>query len=145
MSSPERWEIKQLIASGAVNASEYPDINKDFSNLTAVVEVEEDVDIEVREDEPVFLASQTKSTLHLSPVKIIQAPNREISKLSIQDHRKSLPIYKLRDPLLQAIADVCGSFMSLLYFTYTFPTASSSCCRWRYWFWQDNSDGAVSH
>ena len=31
----------------------------------------------------------------------------EISKLSIQDQRKNLPIYKLRDPLLAAIREVC--------------------------------------
>ena len=188
LSSPERWEIKQLIASGAIHPSEYPDINDDITNPAVTAEVEEDVDIEVREDEPSFLAGQTKRTLHLSPIKVIQAPdgslNRaalagaalakerrelrqqeqndeadaeardfnapwldpmskdsermfaqdlrgnlkgqkskevpqwkevafnkattygEISKLSIQDQRKSLPIYKLRDPLLQAIADV---------------------------------------
>ena len=31
----------------------------------------------------------------------------EITSLSIQDQRKSLPIFKLRDSLLQAIRDVC--------------------------------------
>jgi len=30
----------------------------------------------------------------------------EITTLSIQDQRKSLPIYKLRDPLLPAIGEV---------------------------------------
>ena len=30
----------------------------------------------------------------------------EITSLSIQEQRKSLPIYKLREPLLQAIKDV---------------------------------------
>jgi ATP-dependent RNA helicase DHX8/PRP22 len=194
LSSPERWEIKQLIASGAVHPSEYPGINDDMTNPAVVAEVEEDVDIEVREDEPAFLAGQTKRTLHLIPIKVIQAPdgslNRtvltgaalakerrelrqqeqndeadaeagdfsapwldpmsndserifaqdqrgnlkgqkskevpqwkevafnkattygEISKLSIQDQRKSLPIYKLWDPLLQAIAEV-GSFYAM--------------------------------
>ena len=154
----------------------------------AKAEVEEELDVEVREDEPAFLAGQTKRTLDLSPVKIIKAPdgslNRaalsgaslakerrelrqqeineradseardfnspwldpmasqqdrmfaqdlrgnlmgqkaqevpqwkqatfnkattfgKITSLSIQDQRKALPIYKLRDPLLQAIRDV---------------------------------------
>ena len=31
----------------------------------------------------------------------------EITNLSIRDQRKSLPIYKLRDPLLKAIEEVC--------------------------------------
>jgi ATP-dependent RNA helicase DHX8/PRP22 len=190
LTSPERWEIKQLISSGAIDASEYPDLDEDFSNPMARAEVEEELDVEVREEEPAFLRGQTKRTLELSPVKIVKAPdgslNRaamagaafakerrelrqqeanemadseardfgapwqdpmakdtdrvfaqdlrshlrgqksneseggwrtsafnkattfgEITSLSIQDQRKSLPIYKLRDSLLQAIRDVC--------------------------------------
>ena len=188
LTSPERWEIKQLISSGALDASEYPDLDEDFSNPHTRAEVEEELDVEVREEEPAFLAGQTKKTLELSPVKIVKAPegslNRaalagaslakerrelrqqeaneeadseardfsapwldpmakdgdrvfaqdlrrdlrgqkageqpkwkeatfnkattfgEITSLSIQDQRKSLPIYKLRDALLQAIREV---------------------------------------
>ncbi|KAF4612238.1 hypothetical protein D9613_004210 [Agrocybe pediades] len=185
LTSPERWEIKQLISSGAIDASEYPELDEDFSNPMARAEIEEELDVEIREDEPPFLAGQTKRTLDLSPVKIVKAPdgslNRaalagaslakerrelrqqeaneeadsqardfsqpwldpmskdtdkvfaqdlrgnlrgqkagevpswkqssfnktttfgEITSLSIQEQRKSLPIYKLRDPLLKAI------------------------------------------
>ncbi|KAF8899102.1 P-loop containing nucleoside triphosphate hydrolase protein [Infundibulicybe gibba] len=187
LTSPERWEIKQLISSGAIDASEYPELDEDFNNPMAHAEVEEELDVEIREDEPPFLAGQTKRTLDLSPVKVVKAPdgslNRaalagaslakerrelrqqeaneeadseardfsqpwldpmskesdkmfaqdlrgnlkgqkagevpkwkeqsfnkattfgEITSLSIQDQRKSLPIYKLRDPLLQAIGE----------------------------------------
>ena len=188
LTSPERWEIKQLIASGAVDASEYPNLDEDFASPMAKAEVEEELDVEVREDEPSFLAGQTKQTLEMSPVKIVKAPdgslNRaalagaalakerrelrqqevndqadseardfntpwldpmaqgqdrvfaqdmrgnilgqkagevpqwkqetfnkattfgKITSLSIQDQRKSLPIYKLREPLLDAIREV---------------------------------------
>jgi ATP-dependent RNA helicase DHX8/PRP22 len=187
LTSPERWEIKQLISSGAIDASEYPDLDEDVHNPTAHAEVEEELDVEIREEEPPFLAGQTKRTLDLSPVKIVKAPdgslNRsalagaslakerrelrqqeaneqvdseardfsqpwldpmskesdkmfaqdlrgnlkgqkagevpkwreqsfnkattfgEITTLSIQEQRKSLPIYKLRDPLLKAIGE----------------------------------------
>ncbi|KAG6837310.1 hypothetical protein H0H93_011405 [Arthromyces matolae] len=187
LTSPERWEIKQLISSGIIDASEYPDLDEDFNNPMAHAEVEEELDVEVREDEPPFLAGQTKKTLDLSPVKIVKAPdgsmNRaalagaslakerrelrqqeaneevdsqsrdfsqpwldpmskdtervfaqdmrgnlksqkagevpkwkessfnkattfgEITTLSIQEQRRSLPIYKLRDPLLKAIGE----------------------------------------
>jgi len=187
LTSPERWEIKQLISSGIVPASEYPELDEDFNSPAARAEVEEELDVEVREEEPPFLAGQTKKTLDLSPVKIVKAPdgslNRaalsgaalakerkemrqqeaneaadseardfstpwldpmssqqdkvfaqdlrsnlrrgqndapkwkeatfskattfgEITNLSIQEQRKSLPIYKLRDPLLEAIREV---------------------------------------
>ena len=188
LTSPERWEIKQLISSGVIPASEYPELDEDFNNPAVRAEVEEELDVEVREEEPPFLAGQTKKTLDLSPVKIVKAPdgslNRaalagaalakerkemrqqevneaadseardfstpwldpmssqqdkvfaqdlrsnlrqgqndapkwkeatfskattfgEITNLSIQDQRKNLPIYKLRDPLLEAIREVC--------------------------------------
>jgi ATP-dependent RNA helicase DHX8/PRP22 len=87
MSSPERFEIKQLIASGAVSAadvssslrytadSQYPDLDDDFTANSGNAEIEQDIDIEVNELEPSFLAGQTKITLELSPVKIIKAPD----------------------------------------------------------------------
>lgn len=188
LTSPERWEIKQLIASGAIDASEYPDLDEEYNNPMAHAEIEEELDVEIREDEPPFLAGQTKRTLDLSPVKIVKAPdgslNRaalagasfakerrelrqqeaneeadsqardfsqpwldpmskdtdkifaqdlrgnlkgqkagdvpawkessfnktttfgQITNLTIQEQRKSLPIYKLRDPLLKAIDEV---------------------------------------
>ncbi|KAJ2918386.1 hypothetical protein MD484_g1997, partial [Candolleomyces efflorescens] len=185
LTSPERWELKQLISSGQLDPADYPELEEDLHNPTVQAEIEEELDIEVREDEPSFLAGQTKRTLELSPVKIVKAPdgslNRaalagaalakerrelrqqeaneeadseardfsqpwldpmskdtdkvfaqdlrgnllsqkagavpswkessfnkgttfgEITSLSIQDQRRSLPIYKLRDPLLKAI------------------------------------------
>src|ERR1700722_4793181 len=50
LTSPERWEIKQLISSGKVDASEYRELDEDFNNPMAHMEVEEDIDVEVRED-----------------------------------------------------------------------------------------------
>ncbi|KAF8078989.1 P-loop containing nucleoside triphosphate hydrolase protein [Lyophyllum atratum] len=169
MEEERRWEIKQLISSGAIDASEYPELDEDFNNPMAHAEVEEELDVEIREDEPPFLAGQTKRTLDLSPVKLAkerrelrqQEANEEadsqardfsqpwldpmskesdkmfaqdlrgnlkgqkagevpkwkessfnkattfgeITTLSIQDQRKSLPIFKLRDSLLKAIGE----------------------------------------
>ncbi|CAE6475522.1 unnamed protein product [Rhizoctonia solani] len=83
LTSPERWEIKQLIASGAVDASEYPNLDEDFNNPHAKAEVEEELDVEVREDEPAFLAGQTKMTLNLSPVKIVKAPDGSLNRAAL--------------------------------------------------------------
>ena len=51
MTSPERWEIKQLIASGIISAQDYPDIDEDYNNMIngEDMEEEEDVDIEIEE------------------------------------------------------------------------------------------------
>ncbi|KAL4734719.1 P-loop containing nucleoside triphosphate hydrolase protein [Aspergillus similis] len=83
LTSPERWEIKQLIASGAVSALDYPDIDEEYhATLTGegTFEEEEDVDIEVRDEEPPFLAGQTKMSLELSPIRVVKAPDGSMNR-----------------------------------------------------------------
>ncbi|KAH9932076.1 P-loop containing nucleoside triphosphate hydrolase protein [Epithele typhae] len=138
LSSPERWEIKQLISSGALDASEYPDLDEDFSNpllapkwkkswictrwrfpgegatraadtggqrrgrlgssrfqRTLVDPMAKDADRQKAGEQPKWKdATFNKATTF-----------GEITSLSIQDQRKSLPIYKLRDALLQAVRE----------------------------------------
>ena len=86
MTSPERWEIKQLIASGVIPKSEYPDIDDDYNahiNGQGGFEEEEDVDIEVREEEPPFLAGQTKQSLELSPIRVVKAPDGSLNRAAM--------------------------------------------------------------
>ena len=86
MTSPERWEIKQLIASGAISAADYPDIDEEYNaTLTGEgnFEEEEDVDIEVREEEPPFLAGQTKQSLELSPIRVVKAPDGSLNRAAM--------------------------------------------------------------
>jgi ATP-dependent RNA helicase DHX8/PRP22 len=86
MTSPERWEIRQLIASGVVKASDYPDLDEDYNatlNGEGEMELEEDVDIELREDEPPFLAGQTKQSLELSPIRVVKAPDGSMNRAAM--------------------------------------------------------------
>lgn len=86
MTSPERWEIRQLIASGVAKASDYPDLEEDYnSTLTGEgqMDLEEDVDIEIREEEPPFLAGQTKQSLELSPIRIVKAPDGSLNRAAM--------------------------------------------------------------
>jgi ATP-dependent RNA helicase DHX8/PRP22 len=60
MTSPERFEIKQLIAAGVVNPKDYPelmnqDLEEDGTSGFVGMELEEEIDIELKEDEPLFL------------------------------------------------------------------------------------------
>ncbi|KAK6405339.1 DEAH-box ATP-dependent RNA helicase prp22, partial [Oleoguttula sp. CCFEE 5521] len=48
------------------------------------IEEEEDVDIEVREDEPPFLAGQTKRSLELSPIRVVKAPDGSMNRAAMQ-------------------------------------------------------------
>lgn len=86
MTSPERWEIRQLIASGVVKASEYPDLDEDYNaalNGEGEMELEEDVDIELREEEPPFLTGQTKQSLELSPIRVVKAPDGSMNRAAM--------------------------------------------------------------
>lgn len=84
MTTPERWEIKQLIASGAAKADDYPELfevyHDDLNGDGNPDELEEDVDIEVREEEPPFLAGQTKQSLELSPIRVVKAPEGSLNR-----------------------------------------------------------------
>jgi ATP-dependent RNA helicase DHX8/PRP22 len=86
MTSPERWEIRQLIASGVAKASDYPDLEEDYNATLrgdGDLELEEDVDIEVREEEPPFLAGQTKQSLELSPIRVVKAPDGSMNRAAM--------------------------------------------------------------
>ncbi|KAL8666327.1 MAG: hypothetical protein Q9202_001598 [Teloschistes flavicans] len=86
LTSPERWEIKQQIAAGVIPASALPDIDEEYNATLAGegdFEEEEDVDIEVREEEPPFLAGQTKQSLELSPIRVVKAPDGSLNRAAM--------------------------------------------------------------
>jgi len=114
MTSPERWEIQQLIASGAISAAEYPDINEEYNATLAgegEFEEEEDVDIEVREDEPPFLAGQTKQSLELSPIRVVKAPDGSLNRAamagtSLAKERRDLRQQEVQDKAAEQASQV---------------------------------------
>ncbi|OTA63599.1 ATP-dependent RNA helicase DHX8 [Hypoxylon sp. EC38] len=104
MTSPERWEIRQLIASGVAKASDYPDLEEDYNATLrgeGEMELEEDVDIEIREEEPPFLAGQTKQSLELSPIRVVKAPDGSLNRAAMS----GTALAKERKELRQQEAD----------------------------------------
>ncbi|OAQ65983.1 ATP-dependent RNA helicase DHX8 [Pochonia chlamydosporia 170] len=107
MTSPERWEIRQLIASGVAKASDYPDLEEDYNATLqgdGEMELEEDVDIEVREEEPPFLVGQTKQSLELSPIRVVKAPDGSMNRAAMS----GTSIAKERKELKQQEADAAA-------------------------------------
>ncbi|KAI5464935.1 P-loop containing nucleoside triphosphate hydrolase protein [Mariannaea sp. PMI_226] len=107
MTSPERWEIRQLIASGVAKASDYPDLEEDYNATLrgeGELELEEDVDIEVREEEPPFLAGQTKQSLELSPIRVVKAPDGSMNRAAMS----GTALAKERKELKQQEADAAA-------------------------------------
>ncbi|KAK3353274.1 ATP-dependent RNA helicase DHX8 [Lasiosphaeria hispida] len=86
MTSPERWEIRQMIAAGIAKASDYPELEEEYAATLkgeGHMDLEEDVDIEVRDEEPPFLAGQTKQSLELSPIRVIKAPDGSLNRAAM--------------------------------------------------------------
>lgn len=82
ISSPERWEIKQLIAAGALDAKDYPNFDDEHGVLN-YEETEEELDIEIVDEEPVFLKGQTKTAIQLSPIKIVKNPDGTMNRAAL--------------------------------------------------------------
>lgn len=82
LTSPELFEIKQLIAAGVLDPKEYPHFDE-RQGLAADVEVDEEVDIELVEEEPRFLKGQTSKSLNLSPIKVIKVPDGSLHRAAL--------------------------------------------------------------
>eukprot|EP00959_Pyramimonas_sp_CCMP1952_P469047 9494290-Pyramimonas_sp.AAC.1 len=72
LSSPERWEAQQLIASGVLKVKDYPTFDDEGAGLlNTEQEAEEAVEIELNDDEAPFLrGAQAAINLDMSPIKI---------------------------------------------------------------------------
>lgn len=85
LTSPERWEIRQLIASGAASASDYPELNayndEDIDEVEH--ELEELVDIELNTDEPKFLKGQMGGGAFFNPMSILKNPEGSLSRTAM--------------------------------------------------------------
>lgn len=81
MSSPEKWEAKQLIASGVLGVSEYPTYDEEGDGVLYQEEgAEEELEIELNEDEPAFLQGQSRYSMDMSPVKIFKNPEGSLGR-----------------------------------------------------------------
>ncbi|KAL6637954.1 hypothetical protein ACP70R_025526 [Stipagrostis hirtigluma subsp. patula] len=80
MSSPERWEVKQLIASGVLDARDYPVFDEDSEGVLYQEEDMEELEIELNEDKPAFLQEQGQSSIDMSPVRVCKNPEGSLSR-----------------------------------------------------------------
>eukprot|EP00049_Salpingoeca_infusionum_P022932 m.9592 g.9592 ORF g.9592 m.9592 type:complete len:1278 (+) comp5472_c0_seq1:307-4140(+) len=83
LTSPEKWEIKQLIAAGVLDKRDYPDFDEETGIMPHLDEgSDEEIEIELVEDEPTFLSGQTRS-LDMSPVRIVKNPDGSLQRAAI--------------------------------------------------------------
>lgn len=83
ISSPERWEIKQMISSGVIDRREMPDFDEETGLLPKDEEDEADIEIEIVEEEPPFLQGHGRALNDLSPVRIIKNPDGSLAQAAM--------------------------------------------------------------
>ncbi|XP_055689962.1 ATP-dependent RNA helicase DHX8 [Lutzomyia longipalpis] len=83
ISSPERWEIKQMISSGVIDRSELPDFDEETGLLPKEENDEADIEIEIVEEEPPFLAGHGRALHDLSPVRIVKNPDGSLAQAAM--------------------------------------------------------------
>lgn len=83
MSSPERWELKQLIAANVIDKSELPDFDEETGLLPKDDSDDEDIEIEMVEDEAPFLKGHGRMINDLSPVRIVKNPDGSLAQAAM--------------------------------------------------------------
>ncbi|OTF76478.1 ATP-dependent RNA helicase DHX8-like protein, partial [Euroglyphus maynei] len=85
ISSPEKWELKQMAAANVLDRSQLPDFDEKLGVLPRIDEDDdEDIEIELVEEEPAFLRGHGRlHTADLSPVRIVKNPDGSLAQAAM--------------------------------------------------------------
>ena len=85
ISSPEKWELKQMAAANVLDRSQLPDFDEKLGVLPRIDEDDdEDIEIELVEEEPSFLRGHGRSHLtDLDPVRIVKNPDGSLAQAAM--------------------------------------------------------------
>jgi ATP-dependent RNA helicase DHX8/PRP22 len=109
--TPERWDLEQLAKSGVVAADELPTWDEDRGVL-GFDDVEEVVEVELTEDEPPFLAGQTRLSRDLSPVKVVKNPDGSMQRAAMTQSALSKERRELKQAQKQQLLDAIPKHLS---------------------------------
>ena len=83
ISSPERWELKQMMAANCIDRTELPEFDEETGLLPKIEGDEEDIEIEMVEDEAPFLRGHGRVLNELSPVRIVKNPDGSLAQAAM--------------------------------------------------------------
>ena len=104
LTSPEKFEAKQLIASGVLDVRDYPQFDEEHG-MAAVEETEEELEIELNESEPLFLRGQTKMSVAMSPIKIVKNPDGSLQRAAMTQSALAKERRELKETQQRAVMD----------------------------------------
>lgn len=103
LSSPELWELNQLKHA---NALDYIDDPLGVDAQEEDGELEENAEIELREEEPPFLKGQTaKAGIHFSPIRIVKNADGPLQRAAIQQGELAKDRRELREQQQRSVLD----------------------------------------
>ena len=98
LSSPERWELTRLIASGVISNKERPDLDEEHGLVHIDEDDDEDeVEVELNEEEPKFLEGQTAAGASMSPIKMSQNMEGSLQRAALTQSALSKERRELRE------------------------------------------------
>jgi ATP-dependent RNA helicase DHX8/PRP22 len=107
------WEVKQLISSGILKISEYPNFDQEHgTGLIQDTEIEEDIDIELNEIEPAFLHGQSKISREYSPVRIVKNPDGSLQRAALHQSQLSKERRELKQAQVNNLIDAIPKDLS---------------------------------
>lgn len=85
ISSPEKWELKQMAAANVLDRTQLPDFDEEHGVLPRIDEDDdEDIEIELVEEEPTFLRGHGRAHVSdLSPVRIVKNPDGSLAQAAM--------------------------------------------------------------
>jgi ATP-dependent RNA helicase DHX8/PRP22 len=113
LSSPEMWEVQQLINSGVMHVTDLPTF--DAESGMGVLQhhtVEEEVEIEINEDEPAFLKGQTRLSKEMSPVRIVKNPDGSLQRAALHQSQLSKERKELKQAQASSLIDAIPKDLS---------------------------------
>lgn len=98
MNSPELWELNQMKNAKAFDYVYDPLMRLEVQNNLNDYTTEENIDIELKEEEPPFLKGQTaKAGVNFSPIRIVKNPDGSLHRAAIQQSEQTKNRRELRE------------------------------------------------
>ncbi|ETO31437.1 hypothetical protein RFI_05685 [Reticulomyxa filosa] len=105
VSSPERWEIRQLQSAGVWEPEDDPNYDADTGVLETNLEPEQELDIELNEHEPAFLRGQTSLSSEVEPVKVVKNPDGSLQRAALLSSAMAKERREIRDAKMKQETD----------------------------------------
>jgi ATP-dependent RNA helicase DHX8/PRP22 len=116
LTSPERFEIQQLVASTVIQADERPYLTQtESSNLdqNSYDDIEEEFEVDLNEDEPEFLKGFAERLGGMvSPPRVVRAPDGSLNRAAMTASALAKERRELKDQQQRSLLDVIPTDLS---------------------------------